>query len=35
VTKEPPAYMHSQAKASYRMNISVGDRDARAQPEKR
>jgi hypothetical protein len=24
VRKEPPAYMHSEAKASYRMNISVG-----------
>jgi hypothetical protein len=27
VTKEPPSYMHSQAKANYRMNISVGERD--------
>lgn len=35
VTKEPPAYMNSQAKASYRMNINVGDRDAPAQSEKR
>lgn len=27
VTKEPPAYMNSQAKANYRMNINVGERD--------
>lgn len=24
VRKEPPDYMHSQAKAAYRMNMSVG-----------
>jgi hypothetical protein len=24
VKKEPPSYMHSEAKATYRMNISVG-----------
>jgi hypothetical protein len=29
VTKEPPPYMNSQAKANYRMNISVGDRKAK------
>lgn len=27
VAKEPPPYMNSMAKANYRMNISVGDRD--------
>lgn len=27
VVKEPPAYMNSRAKANYRMNISVGERD--------
>jgi hypothetical protein len=26
VSKEPPGYMNSQAKANYRMNINVGER---------
>lgn len=31
VTQEPPGYMNSQAKANYRMNISVGERDRPAR----
>ena len=29
VSKEPPSYMNSQAKANYRMNINAGDRVVR------